>query len=187
MLASMALEIVLLLVLLLYSRRHVRRSFPGCDPEGSAPAVEAWPACPRVALIVPLTGNSPEMEAALTSLLNQPYPNYETVLVTRDLDDPATPLVRALLARHPHSRHIVSGPAAGCSQKNHNILAGVGALDDAVEILVFCDSTHQARPNFLPGSHSPPGHRGRGAGLRFPPHHSRRCPGADPGACSRRC
>ena len=85
----------------------------------------------------------------MNSLLNQPYPNYETVLVTRDLEDPATPLVRALLARHPHSRHIVSGPAAGCSQKNHNILAGVGALDDSVEILVFCDSTHQARPNFL--------------------------------------
>ena len=149
MLASMALEIVLLLVLLLYSRRHVRRSFPGCDPGGSVPAFEAWPACPRVALIVPLTGNSPEMEAALTSLLNQPYPNYETILVTRDIEDPATPLIRALLARHPHSRHIVSGPAAGCSQKNHNILAGVGALDDTVEILVFCDSTHQARPNFL--------------------------------------
>ena len=89
------------------------------------------------------------MEAALASLLSQPYPNYETILVTRDLEDPATPLVRALLAHHPHSRHIVSGPAAGCSQKNHNILAGVGALDDSVEILVFCDSTHQARPNFL--------------------------------------
>ena len=149
MLASMALEIVLLLVLLLYSREHVRRSFPGRDPGGSIPADASWPACPRVALIVPLTGDSPEMEPALTSLLNQPYPNYETVLVTRDLEDPATPLVRALLARHPHSRHIVSGPAAGCSQKNHNILAGVNALDDAAEILVFCDSTHQARPNFL--------------------------------------
>jgi len=149
MLASMALLILALLVLLVHSRRHVRRSFPGREPEGSAPAAASWPACPRVALIVPLTGNSPEMEAALTSLLNQPYPNYETVLVTRDLEDPATPLVRALLSRHPHSRHIVSGPAAGCSQKNRNILAGVGALDDSVEILVFCDSTHQARPNFL--------------------------------------
>jgi ceramide glucosyltransferase len=146
----MALEIALLLVLLLYSRGHVRRSFPGCDPEGSAPAAASWPACPRAALIVPLTGNSPEMEAALTSLLSQPYPNYETVLVTRDPEDSATPLIRALLARHPHSRHIVSGPATGCSQKNHNILAGVGALDESVEILVFCDSTHQARPNFLP-------------------------------------
>lgn len=138
-----------MLVLLLYSREHVRRSFPGRAPGGNPPESGAWPAYPRAALIVPLTGNSPEMEAALNSLLNQPYPNYEAVLVTRDLEDPATPLVRALLTRHPHSRHIVSGPAAGCSQKNHNILAGVGALDDSVEILVFCDSTHQARDNFL--------------------------------------
>jgi ceramide glucosyltransferase len=145
----MALEIALLLVLVLHSRRHVRRSFPDRDPGASAPASRAWPAYPRVALIVPLTGNSPDMEPALKSLLNQSYPNYETVLVTRDLQDPVTDLVRALLARHPRSRHIVSGPAAGCSQKNRNILAGVGALDDAVEILVFCDSTHQARPNFL--------------------------------------
>ena len=149
MLASMALEIALLLILLIHSRQHVRRSFPIRDPGGSSPASGAWPAYPRVALIVPLTGNSPEMETALQSLLNQPYPDYETVLVTRDLEDPATPLVRALLAHYPHSRHIVSGPAAGCSQKNHNILAGVGALDDSVEILVFCDSTHQARSNFL--------------------------------------
>ena len=149
MLASMALEIALLLVLLIHSRRHVRRSFPTGDPGDASPASGAWPAYPRVALIVPLTGNSPAMAAALASLLNQSYPDYETVLVTRDLEDPATPLVRALLAHHPHSRHIVSGPAAGCSQKNHNILAGVGALDDSVEILVFCDSTHQARPNFL--------------------------------------
>jgi ceramide glucosyltransferase len=149
MLASMALLILALLVLLIHSRRHVRRSFPIRDPGGSAPASGAWPVYPRVALIVPLTGNSPEMPAALESLLNQPYPNYETVLVTRDLEDPATDLVRALLSHHPQSRHIVSGPAAGCSQKNRNILAGVGALDDSVEILVFCDSTHQARPNFL--------------------------------------
>ena len=34
MLASMALEIVLLLVLLIHSGQHVRRSFPGRDPGG---------------------------------------------------------------------------------------------------------------------------------------------------------
>jgi ceramide glucosyltransferase len=145
----MALEILLLLVLLFHSRGHVRRSFPVQSFEASAPELSAWPGCPRIALIVPLTGNSPEMEPALTSLLTQPYPEYEVVLVTRDLDDPATPLVRTLLGRHPNCRHLVSGPAAGCSQKNHNILAGVAALDDAVEILVFCDSTHQAPDNFL--------------------------------------
>jgi ceramide glucosyltransferase len=149
MLASMALQLLLLMVLLLHSRAHVRRSFPGQVPGAASPAAGLWPDCPRVGLIVPLTGNSPEMEPALESLLNQPYPNYETILVTRDLQDPATPLVLRLLSRHPNTRHLVSGPATGCSQKNHNILAGVGALGDDVDILVFCDSTHVAAPNFL--------------------------------------
>jgi len=149
LLASMALELLLLLVLLGHSRRHVRRSFPGADPGGASPAAGVWPTYPRAALIVPLTGNSPEMEAALKSLLTQSYPNYETILVTSDLKDPANSLVRRLLSRHPHGRHLISGPAAGCSQKNHNILAGVRALNEAVEILVFCDSTHRARPDFL--------------------------------------
>ena len=144
MLASMALELLLLLILVIHSRHHVRRSFPGRAPE---PVV--WPAYPKVALIVPLTGNSPEMPAALESLLSQPYPNYETILVTRDPEDAAMPLIRELMSRHARVRHLVSGPASACSQKNHNILAGVGALDDTVEILVFCDSTHQAPPNFL--------------------------------------
>ena len=62
MLASMALEILLLLVLLIHSRRHVRRSFPGQDPGGASLESGAWQTCPRVALVVPLTGNSLEME-----------------------------------------------------------------------------------------------------------------------------
>jgi len=144
MLGSMVLELVLLLTLVLYSREHVRRSFPGGRPE-----TVFWPTYPKVAVIVPLTGNSPEMPAALESLLNQAYPNYETLLVTRDPEDPATPLVRELLSRQARVRHIVSGPATACSQKNHNILAGVGAVSDDAEILVFCDSTHQAPRNFL--------------------------------------
>ncbi len=144
MLGSMILELLLLLTLVLYSREYVRRSFPGRAPE-----TVFWPSYPKVAVIVPLTGNSPEMPAALESLLSQPYPNYETILVTRDPEDPATPLVRELLSRHASVRHIVSGPATACSQKNHSILAGIGAVSDDAEILVFCDSTHQAPPNFL--------------------------------------
>jgi ceramide glucosyltransferase len=148
-LGFMILELVLLLTLVIHSRQHVRRSFPGRKAEGQFENYSAWPTYPKVALIVPLTGTSPEMPAALGSLLNQPYPNYETLLVTRDSEDAAIPLVRELLTRHSRVRHIVSGPTTACSQKNHNILAGVGALDDSVEILVFCDSTHQAPPNLL--------------------------------------
>jgi ceramide glucosyltransferase len=148
-LASMALELVLLLVLFVHSRAHIHKSFPAETPGRSGADTGAWPTYPKVALIVPLTGNSPDMRPALESLFQQNYPNYEPILVTRDLEDPATSLVRQVLSRHPRGRHIVSGPASRCCQKNHNILAGLGALDDTVEILVFCDSTHMAPPNFL--------------------------------------
>jgi hypothetical protein len=142
----MALELFVLLALLRHSRGHVRRSFPGEQPEDAA---APWPDYPEVAVIVPLTGDSPAMRPALHSLLSQRYPNYETILVTRDLQDPATVLVRELLAQYPRVRHLVSGPAAGCCQKNHNLLIGVGAVGEAADILVFCDSTHAARPDFL--------------------------------------
>jgi hypothetical protein len=145
----MVLEFLLLLILVVNSRDHVRRSFPGRQPEASAATAGPWANYPKVVLIVPLTGNSPDMPAALESLLKQDYPNYETVLVTRDPEDTATPLVRELLARHLRVRHLVSGPASGCSQKNHNILAGVGAVNGDADILVFCDSTHQAEHHFL--------------------------------------
>jgi ceramide glucosyltransferase len=143
----MILQFLLLVSILVHSCAHVRQSFPSNN--GDAASAKLWSRFPKVAVIVPLTGNSPEMELALESLLGQFYPNYETILVTRDADESATPLVRELMSRSSRVRHIVSGPADACSQKNHNILAGVKALDGNVEILVFCDSTHQAPPNFL--------------------------------------
>jgi ceramide glucosyltransferase len=148
-LASMALELLLLLGLFGHSRSHVRRSFPGrsvLEAPGGGAAGAAWP---RAALIVPLTGNSPEIRASLQSLLSQDYPDLEVLLVTREAGDPATPLVQELLAGHPRARHVLSGPATTCSQKNHNLLAGLALLDDAVEILAFGDGTHRAPPDLL--------------------------------------
>ena len=145
----MALELMLFLVLFIHSRDHIRQSFPSRDAGELGAHTGPWPAYPKVALLVPLTGNSRDMLPALESLLRQDYPNYEPLFITRDLEDPATALVREVLSRHPRGRHLVSGPASRCCQKNHNLLAGLGALDDGVEILVFCDSTHAAPVNFL--------------------------------------
>jgi ceramide glucosyltransferase len=147
-LASMALELLFLLGLLRHSQNHVRLSFPGRTAIAE-PAEGAAAALPRAALIVPLTGNTPEMRAGLQSLLSQDYPDLEVILVTREAGDPATPLAQELLAGHPRARHLISGPATTCSQKNHNLLAGEAVLGDSVEILVFCDSTHRAPPYLL--------------------------------------
>jgi len=104
---------------------------------------------PPLALVIPLTGDSPTMRQSLASLLNQPGVDFQALLVVRDEADPAAALVRELAVRFPHARLVVAGSATRSCQKNHSLLAGIKAAGDAPEILVFCDSTHDAAPDFL--------------------------------------
>jgi len=104
---------------------------------------------PPLALIIPLTGESPSMRQSLASLLHQPGVNFQALLVVRDEADPAAALVRELAGHFPHARLVVAGAAARCCQKNHSLLAGIRAAGESPEILVCCDSTHDARPDFL--------------------------------------
>jgi hypothetical protein len=100
-------------------------------------------------MIVPVAGLRPGTEKALRSLLEQDYPRYSVVFATAEDDDPAVPLINALVGEYARARHVTAGRAVRCGQKNFNSLAGVSALGDAAEIYVFCDSTHTAGPDFL--------------------------------------
>jgi ceramide glucosyltransferase len=103
----------------------------------------------RVSLIVPVAGHAPDLDRTLTSLLQQSHPNYEIILVTRDEQDPATSVVREICKGSSHARHVLSGPAQGCGQKNHNLLKGLDAVSGNPDILGFCDANHHAHPLFL--------------------------------------
>lgn len=89
------------------------------------------------------------MREALESLLKQDYPALYPVIVTATADEPAAGIARELQARYPQLRHVVAGFAKGCGQKNHNSLKGVEAVEDEVELLAFCDSTHIAPRDFI--------------------------------------
>lgn len=104
---------------------------------------------PRLALIVPVAGAPPGLAERLLTLLKQDYPDYEVIFATRDLEDPATRVIAALLPDHPHSRLVISGPARACGQKNANLLGGLSLVGEEVEILAFCDSNQEAAPDFL--------------------------------------
>jgi cellulose synthase/poly-beta-1,6-N-acetylglucosamine synthase-like glycosyltransferase len=104
---------------------------------------------PRLALIVPVAGASPGLGTRLSALLHQDYPDYQVIFATRDLDDPATRVIAALIWGCPRARLVVAGPARTCGQKNHNLLAGVRLAGEAPEILAFCDSNQEAPPDFL--------------------------------------
>jgi hypothetical protein len=64
-------------------------------------------------------------------------------------------IVSRVIHTKTNARHIVSGAASRCGQKNHNLLAGLADLDSSIEILVFCDGTHWAPQRFLADLVSP--------------------------------
>ncbi len=144
----MALELLVIGGLWLWGAPHVRRSLPP-GAAGRTPVAGGDTPAPPVAVIVPVTGDAPETRRCLESLLTNTYANFEAILVTRDEQDPAAAVIEELTAQYPHARHVVSGPARRCGQKNHNLLAGVAAVGPDSEILVFCDATHLAPPTFI--------------------------------------
>jgi len=143
--SGMALSLLVLALLIGYGGRRLRRGDAEQPPSGP------WP---PLALLVPVTGAPPGLSDCLRTLVEQDYPDYEVVFVTRDMADPAVATIQAVLhdaatAGRPPARHVVAGPAQGCGQKNYNHLAGLRSLSARPEILVFCDSTHLASPSWL--------------------------------------
>jgi ceramide glucosyltransferase len=134
----MLIELFLFLGVILVGSRHWHRQ------EAEVPV--GWP---KVAMIVPVTGASGHLVSCLRSLVSQDYPDLETVFVVRDPGDGAAPIVRDLLQSCPGAKCVFSGPARTCAQKNHNLLAGIGATGDEVEVLVFADGGHEAPAHWL--------------------------------------
>lgn len=143
---GMAGHLVVLALLYLLGAPAIRAARSTWLEKRRAPAPGSLP---RLALIVPLTGNTPGMRRCLASLLDQPGAPCNTFFVVHDEDDPAVALVREFLPGNPQVHLVVAGPARTCCQKNHSLLAGIEAAGESPEILVFCDSTHEAAPDFL--------------------------------------
>lgn len=104
---------------------------------------------PKIAMLIPVSGSHPAMEAALHSLLEQDYPDYLPYIITATDTDSAMGLIERLKDEYPRLQHIVAGQAENCGQKNYNLLAGIRSAGPNVEVYAFCDSTHVAAPDFL--------------------------------------
>lgn len=104
---------------------------------------------PPVAVIIPVAGASSELRENLRSRLTQDYPDYQVIFAVQDQADPACPVIRSLLPEFPQARLVLCGPAAGCGQKNHNLLMGLQAVAPEVEVLVFADANQRAPRHWL--------------------------------------
>ena len=141
-LLSMAFVLLGLTGLIDRGGRPLRRKARGRSPVDPS----RWPG---VGVIVPATGKASILSSSIHSLLVQNYPSYEIVFVTRTLEDPASEIIRRAIGEFKHAKHVISGKAEGCGQKNHNLLVGLKALGGDAEVLVFCDSTRKATPQWL--------------------------------------
>lgn len=104
---------------------------------------------PVAEILIPIKGVAPDQENILESLLTQRYPNYWVTFVVESQNDPVNSVLERLCARYPRAGVVVSQLATGCAQKNQNLVAGLRALKADTEIVVFCDSTNLADPDWL--------------------------------------
>jgi len=84
-------SVFLALTLVAAGRFRRRRSSPAFASES----------LPSVSLLKPLCGLEPNLEANLASFFQQDYPHYEIVFGTRDPQDPAVAVARAVQKCHP--------------------------------------------------------------------------------------
>jgi hypothetical protein len=109
---------------------------------------------PEVAVVLPLRGADPSLEACFEGLLAQDYPAYRVHIVIDSAEDPAQALVARLLAEagpraacmHVETRRIL-GP--DCSAKLSAQRQALTALDGKIAVVAFLDADCVPAPNWL--------------------------------------
>lgn len=134
------------LLWLVYRAGQIQIARAAAERQKVATVQVEWPAC---ALVIPVSGSDPLIEAALRSLMLQDYPNYQVFMVTAESAEPASAIIGRLMLDYPNLTHVVAGTAQGCGQKNHNLLAGIAQVGSYADVYAFCDSTHIAESDFL--------------------------------------
>lgn len=108
-------------------------------------------AAPPLALIVPMRGLDPGLEANLEAFLRQDYADYQAIFVTDREDDPSVAVAQRVRARSPdrRSRILVAGPAEDRGQKVHNLLRALDVVPERARALAFGDSDIRPGPDWL--------------------------------------
>lgn len=104
---------------------------------------------PRITLLRPFKGLEYRLEEKLGSSLTLDYPDYQVLFCVDDADDPAVPLVRALIAAHPEAEAkllIGRDPVSG-NPKINNLMKGWRAADG--EYVAMADSNILLPPDYL--------------------------------------
>lgn len=104
--------------------------------------------CPSVAVLKPLCGVEPGLDANLRSFCTQAYPRFEVIMGARDATDSALPIARrTAIEAGTHVQIAVGGRWLGPNQKV-NTLAHLGSRVDA-DVVVIADSDIRVDSRYL--------------------------------------
>ncbi len=106
---------------------------------------------PPVSILAPCRGVDDQFVAYARALLAQQYAAYEVLFLVESAIDPAWEVLNSILTDVPGARAalLITGVAAGCSQKIHNLLVGLEHVAPETRILAFVDSDVQVHPYWL--------------------------------------
>lgn len=106
-------------------------------------------ALPGLTLLKPLYGDEPLLEAALTSVCAQNYPDFQIVFGVQDASDPAIEVVHRLQERFAHRRIdlVVNTAQHGKNRKVSNLINMFPAA--AHDVIVIADSDLHCSPDYL--------------------------------------
>ncbi|MEO8650122.1 MAG: glycosyltransferase family 2 protein, partial [Acidobacteriota bacterium] len=93
---------------------------------------------PFATIIAPCRGIDQDLEQNLRAVVSQDYPEFETIFVVDDPDDPAVSVIREFL--DDRSRLLIAPKAVRSSQKVENLRAAVGEADPRSKVFAFIDS-----------------------------------------------
>lgn len=105
---------------------------------------------PTVSIIVPVKGLDQQASLNFASLCQQTYPApYEVIFALETDDDPAVPVVQALIQNYPESTKLVFSEPLGLTAvgKIKNLIAGYQASQH--EVIVLIDSDVHVPADFL--------------------------------------
>ncbi len=109
-------------------------------------ATQDWPS---VSLYKPLHGLDFELEANLNSFCAQDYPDFEVIFGVSSEDDPAIPIVRAVIAAHPglQMHLVIDDTINGSNPKVSNLINMERAATN--DILIISDSDMRVAPDYI--------------------------------------
>jgi ceramide glucosyltransferase len=104
---------------------------------------------PPLSVMVPIKGADPAIAANLEALFGQDYPRFEIVFALADADDPAIPLVKGLMARHPNvPARLTTDPTPLSGNPKLDNLRRAWRLAKH-ELILLCDVNARFRPDEL--------------------------------------